>query len=320
MDRPLLLRAGLAALVGLLAAAGLGLLYIAREPDEAPFPSRYVELAHPKGGVDEVPRRFSWQPVEGAARYRVTIEDADTFWPLVLGTTDVTRFDLPEEKRQAIRPGRIHEWSVEALDGDGRAVAWGGSRFWVGPAGEPAGAEATSPAPGSTLPLPLLLRRPDGSSVDPLASSEAAATVFIFTRTDCPIANRYAPEMRRLAGIYAPKGVPLYLVYVDPGETAGSIGRHLAEYSLPLTPLLDAGHDLVRATGARVTPTAVVVTKDRRLAYRGRIDDRYPGYGKALREPSSRDLVLALDAVLAGREIERPETESIGCLIGDVAP
>src|SRR5436190_5313008 len=36
-----------------------------------------------------------------------------------------------------------------------------------------------------------------GHPVDPFAAPGAKATVFIFISTDCPISNRYAPEIRR---------------------------------------------------------------------------------------------------------------------------
>ncbi len=314
-------------LLGLALAAGCG-----RGGERSGPPPPLIEIEAPKGEVPAVPEAFRWAPVPGAASYRVTVGDADTVWPLFLGTAAEPRLAMPESRRGAIRPGRIHEWTVDALDAGGAVIGSGTVRFWVA-AGAAAAAAAPGlaepPAPGPAagfpaVPLPALsLERPDGSAVDPLAAGAgraASATVFFFVRTDCPIANRYAPEMRRLAEAYAPRGVAFFVVYVDPGETAEAIGRHLADYGLPPAALRDPRHALVAATGARVTPTAVVVAADRRLVYRGRIDDRYPGYGKALREPSERDLVAALDALLDGRPVPRRETEAIGCLIGDVAP
>ena len=59
----------------------------------------------------------------------------------------------------------------------------------------------------------------DGREVDPLAG-DAAITVLVFTRTDCPIANRYAPELRRLSERYAGRGVRFWLVYPDARTTA----------------------------------------------------------------------------------------------------
>jgi hypothetical protein len=38
---------------------------------------------------------------------------------------------MPAGRRGAIRPGRIHEWSVEALDARGTVIGSGTVRFWV---------------------------------------------------------------------------------------------------------------------------------------------------------------------------------------------
>src|ERR1700729_1688584 len=45
------------------------------------------------------------------------------------------------------------------------------------------------------------------------------ARVFIFVRTDCPITNRYAPELQRLSEAFAADAVQFWLVYPDPSET-----------------------------------------------------------------------------------------------------
>ena len=44
----------------------------------------------------------------------------------------------------------------------------------------------------------------------------ADVQVFIFLRTDCPISNRYAPELTRIAKEFQGRHVAFYLVYPDP--------------------------------------------------------------------------------------------------------
>lgn len=157
-----------------------------------------------------------------------------------------------------------------------------------------------------------------GERVDPLADADSPS-VFLFMRSDCPISNRYAPELRRLHEFFAPRGVRFWLVYVDPQEEPESIQRHAEEYQVPGEILRDSGHDLVRLTGVRVTPEAAVFDARGRLAYRGRIDDRYTDFGKARAKPNRRDLKLALEAVLNGEPVADPETEAVGCFIVDLA-
>src|SRR5689334_6792488 len=137
------------------------------------------------------------------------------------------------------------------------------------------------------------LRLPDlsGKPVEPLRASSAKAVVFIFTRTDCPISNRYAPEVRRLAEKFAASGITFWLVYADPDESAAEIRRHLKAYGYGLGVLRDLRHDLVRLTGARVTPEAAVFVAGR-IVYHGRIDDRYVAFGRERPAPTTHDLEI----------------------------
>lgn len=157
-----------------------------------------------------------------------------------------------------------------------------------------------------------------GERVDPFAAVDSAG-VFLFMRSDCPISNRYAPELRRLHEAFSPRGVRFWFVYVDPREEPESIRRHAEEYQVPGEILRDSHHDLVRRTGARVTPEAAVFDAGGRLVYRGRIDDRYTDFGKARARPNRRDLKLALEAVLNGEQVSEPETQAVGCFIADLA-
>ena len=157
--------------------------------------------------------------------------------------------------------------------------------------------------------------RLDGVSVAPLAGE--GPVVLVFVRSDCPIANRYAPEMRRLHQSWKSAAVRMRLVYPDKDETPESIREHLSSHSLSIPALRDPKHALVAHAGASITPEAAVYLRGE-LRYRGRIDDRFPDFGKARAVPSRRDLELAVDALLASREVEVSRTEAVGCFLGDL--
>ena len=158
----------------------------------------------------------------------------------------------------------------------------------------------------------------NGRPVDPFQEPGAKATVFLFVRSDCPISNRYAPEVGRLQEKFAPRGVIFWLVYVDPDEPAGQIRRHMQEYDYRFDALRDPGHTLVKMTGVGVTPEAAVFADEMRMVYRGRIDNRYVDFGKTRPAPTERDLAEALEAVLAGRPVPNPTTPAVGCYIPDL--
>ena len=155
----------------------------------------------------------------------------------------------------------------------------------------------------------------DGGAVDPLAATSAAAVVLVFVSTECPISNRYAPELQRLQAAYAPRGVAFHLVYPLASEQASAVRAHVREYRYSFSALRDPAHVLVARAGVSTTPEVAVFDRSGKVAYRGRIDDRQVSYGTTRSEPFRHDLELALDAVLAARPVETPVTTSIGCAI-----
>ena len=157
-----------------------------------------------------------------------------------------------------------------------------------------------------------------GRRVEPLQATDAKTTVFVFIRTDCPISNRYAPEIRQLYERFASSSVTFWLVYPDPDESVETIRQHLKEYEYHLGVLRDPQHTLVKLAGVRVTPEAVVFVPGRRMVYRGRIDDRYVAFGKTRPGPTTHDLEQVLEAILEGRPITAKTTTAIGCFISDL--
>ena len=176
-------------------------------------------------------------------------------------------------------------------------------------------------APAGALAQRVQVELVDGGFVDSLiAPPGAKAIVFIFTSTDCPISNRYAPEVRRIVTAFAANGVVFRLVYPNPAEEPAAIHEHMSAfgYGGAIDALRDPRHALVKHVGATVTPEAVVVV-DRRVRYRGRIDDRYVELGLERPAPTTHDLADALSAVIAGREVPHPTTQAVGCFIADFA-
>lgn len=167
-----------------------------------------------------------------------------------------------------------------------------------------------------TTPLNLEIKDVSGTTVS-IPSKTAKANVLIFVGVDCPIANRMAPEIARIAKDYEKKKVKLTLVYGDPEVTTKDIQAHLKEYDLPKSAVIDKDKALKKATGATVTPQAVVLDKLGKIVYLGRINDLYEGHANTKKAPKKHDLRNALDDVLAGKPVRTPFTEAIGCFLPD---
>lgn len=170
-------------------------------------------------------------------------------------------------------------------------------------------------------PRDLVMTDLAGRRVHPLAGSDVRATVFVFTRTDCPVAARYVPLLERLQRRASSDHMAFWLVFVDREEPAAAIRAYLETYGFHGRALRDSEHALVQFAGASITPEAVVFaygTKGPTLIYRGRIDNRYEAPGRVRPAPTLRDLEDVLDALAAGRSIPFRSTEAVGCVIADL--
>ena len=154
-----------------------------------------------------------------------------------------------------------------------------------------------------------------GHRVDPFAAGAAKAYVFLFIDVDCPIANRYAPEIRRLHERFSSAHVQFCLVYADPATSSAAIREHVKAFQLPGRALRDPAHEMVRISHVHVTPEAAVFLSNRQLVYHGRIDDRFVDFGKERQAPTQRDLEQTLDAVVAGKTVLLSWTRAVGCSI-----
>lgn len=153
-----------------------------------------------------------------------------------------------------------------------------------------------------------------GRAVSPVDAA-APATVLLFTAVECPISDRYAPAVRRLADRYRAKGVRFWLVYPNDGELPAAVKGHAEAFSYGLPVALDTVRTLADQARATVTPEAAVFDRKGRLRYHGRIDDRYSDFGVDRPVPTTHDLDDALAAVLDGRDVTRPHAPAVGCAI-----
>lgn len=144
----------------------------------------------------------------------------------------------------------------------------------------------------------------------------SVATVLVFTTTDCPISNRYAPEIQRLSKRFG--NVRFVLVYPVATDTPAVIDAHRNKFAYTIDAVRDTNQELVKFTGVNVTPEVAVVDRNQRVVYRGRIDDRYIEFGKDRPHATERDLERALEAVVEHRPVAVRETRAVGCFLADL--
>jgi len=143
----------------------------------------------------------------------------------------------------------------------------------------------------------------------------AQATVVVFLGTECPLAKQYTPRIVELAKKYTDKGVRF--VAVDPNiqDSLQEMGAHARRFDLEFPFLKDPDQSLADLLGVNRTPEVCLIDARNTLRYRGRIDDQY-GIGFAREKPTQRELVDAIDAILAQGDVPTLLTQASGCLIG----
>jgi hypothetical protein len=157
-----------------------------------------------------------------------------------------------------------------------------------------------------------------GHPVERLTSAATRVVVLIFAATDCPISNRYVPEIARLDRSYNGKNVVFWWVFPNPGDTLAVVQKHARDFSVATPALIDSRQALVRTAHAAVTPEAAVFTVENgnlHEVYHGRIDDRYSKLGQERPQASHHDLEEVIRAALSGRTIPESSGGAVGCSI-----
>jgi hypothetical protein len=157
-----------------------------------------------------------------------------------------------------------------------------------------------------------------GRPIAQLAAPGERVVVLFFAATDCPISNRYVPEIARLAQELSGNGVHFWWVYPNAGDTGNAVVAHNRDYAIAGDAILDPRQSLVALAHATVTPEAAVfVVEGGRLreVYHGRVDDRYISLGQERPQAQQHDLESVIAAVLAGKTVPQPGGPPVGCSI-----
>jgi peroxiredoxin len=158
------------------------------------------------------------------------------------------------------------------------------------------------------------LRDPRGQTWRLSEARAAQAVVVVFLGADCPLAKLYAPRLAELARTYQKRGVAFAAIAANQHDDMRDVARYARQHALPFPVLKDAGNVVADRFAARRSPEAFVLDRQRTIRYRGRIDDQY-GVGVQKAQATRRDLVDALEAVLAGKPVREPVTVAPGCPI-----
>ena len=159
------------------------------------------------------------------------------------------------------------------------------------------------------------LRDPDGT-LHALAD-EATAYLVMFICNHCPYVKHVADELARIGREYSDKGVAIYAINSNdienyPADGPEKMKAEAAQRGYTFPYLLDEDQSVAKAYLAACTPDFYVFDAERKLVYRGQLDDSRPGSSVPV---NGRDLREALDATLGGTPAAEGQKASIGCNI-----
>ena len=147
--------------------------------------------------------------------------------------------------------------------------------------------------------------------------TRADALVVMFICNHCPFVKHVQAELARLGRDRAARNVAVVAissndVTTHPADSPAKMAEEkiAAGYEFPY--LYDASQAVAAAYQAACTPDFFLFDKDRRLVYRGQLDDSRPGNSLPV---TGADLRAAIEATLAGKPPTEPQKPSIGCNI-----
>lgn len=138
--------------------------------------------------------------------------------------------------------------------------------------------------------------------------------IVAFFGTECPLAQFYATRLNRIAQQYSDQSVRVIAVISNRQDSLEEVAAFVSRRNLTYPVAKDPANRFADQIGAERTPEVFVYDSSRNLRYRGRIDDQR-GVAHDLLKPRRRDLQLAIDELIEGREVSVPRTEASGCII-----
>ena len=157
----------------------------------------------------------------------------------------------------------------------------------------------------------------EGNLVSLSDFDDAGALVVVFMCNHCPFVKHVIDGFVKLAKEYQARGVAAVGINANdvsefPEDRPEKMAQFAREKGFTFPYLYDETQDVAKRYRAACTPDFFVFDENRRLVYRGQMDDSRPGSQVPV---TGTDLRAALDAVLEGRPVPEEQRPSMGCNI-----
>jgi len=156
-----------------------------------------------------------------------------------------------------------------------------------------------------------------GQMVTPHDFATQKCVLVMFICKHCPYVVHVKEELARLGKDYQSKDVGIVAICSNdatryPDDSPGQLKMMVVQlgYTFPLC--YDETQETAKVFTAVCTPDFFLFDQDRKLVYRGQLDDSRPGTAQPV---TGKDVRMALDAVLAGETVNPAQKPSVGCSI-----
>ena len=156
-----------------------------------------------------------------------------------------------------------------------------------------------------------------GGLVSPADFKEAPALLVVFMCNHCQFVKYILSKMVELVKLYQQKGVAVVAINSNdiegfPADRPEMMAMLAEDKGFTFPYLYDESQVVAAAYHAACTPDFFLFDGERKLVYRGQLDDSRPDNNIPI---TGDDLTAAVDAVLAGSPVAADQKPSIGCNI-----
>lgn len=141
-------------------------------------------------------------------------------------------------------------------------------------------------------------------------------SVNFFLLDECRISQNISSEINRVINEFENAPFQFLSYFPSVSSKEDNIEKFMNDYKINCSYSTD--YDKVKTSfyGATVAPEVVVFDeKNKKVLYRGRIDNSYDKVGSRRRVVTSKDLYNVLETIVNNKEIQEKETQAIGCIL-----
>lgn len=156
-----------------------------------------------------------------------------------------------------------------------------------------------------------------GKTINLETFKNKGALLVMFICRHCPYVKHVQNEIANVGREYQNRDIGIVAISANdpeayPEDAPDSLAKQAQELGFVFPYCFDETQEVAKAYTAACTPDFFLFDRERKLVYRGQLDDSRPDSNIPV---TGRDLRVAIDAVLTDKPVDQNQKPSIGCSI-----